>query len=621
MGYQVLARKWRPQAFASLVGQEHVVRALSNALSQDRLHHAYLFTGTRGVGKTTVARIFAKCLNCETGIVAEPCGTCSACREITEGRFVDLIEIDAASRTKVEDMRELLDNVQYRPTRARFKVYLIDEVHMLSTSSFNALLKTLEEPPEHVKFLLATTDPQKLPVTVLSRCLQFNLKVLSSEKIVHHLQDLLQQERVAFEEGALWEIARAAEGSMRDALSLTDQAIAFGNATLRTEEVADMLGTVDRQRVWHLLESVLAEDRPGTLTRARDLAAFAPDYHDVLQAMAEGLYRIALEQTVPGVTDNAQGDRARVVELAGVHSAEAIQLLYQIALLCRRDLSLAPEPRIGFEMALLRMLAFLPESGGSEPAGKSKPAPPAPPRRSTPPTDVPREINAAVTPDAIAEPSRPTPSAEDLPPWELSPESPVMPTAPVSTSGVSSLPVPEAEPMRPSLAVAGDRPMQTATDEPAERPAVELVDEAVEKGSGVTRTAASAPLAEQWPALLQKLPATGILRAILLNTVLVELSDTQAVLEVDHSQQGIFNAGHQARAEAVFSQYYGRPVKVEMRLAELSALTPHQQAVKAQEAAQRAAEDAIAGDPNVNWLLARFGGAIVPNSIQPRGGK
>ncbi len=360
MSYQVLARKWRPQSFKQMVGQEHVLKALINALDQQRLHHAYLFTGTRGVGKTTIGRILAKCLNCETGITSVPCGQCDTCREITEGRFVDLIEIDAASRTKVEDMRELLDNVQYAPTRGRFKVYLIDEVHMLSQSSFNALLKTLEEPPEHVKFLFATTDPQKLPVTILSRCLQFNLKNMPPERIVEHLKNILGQENIGFEESALWLLARAADGSMRDALSLTDQAIAYGNNRLAEREVSSMLGSIDQKQVYRIVEAVANQDARKVLVEVASLAEYSPDYSAVLANIISVLHRVAIEQTVPGSTDNSMGDKQQVVSLAGALSAEDVQLFYQIGLLGRSDLPISPDQRAGLEMVLLRMLAFQP---------------------------------------------------------------------------------------------------------------------------------------------------------------------------------------------------------------------------------------------------------------------
>jgi DNA polymerase III subunit gamma/tau len=360
MSYQVLARKWRPKTFREMVGQEHVLRALVNALDHDRLHHAYLFTGTRGVGKTTIARILAKCLNCEGGVSSEPCGTCSSCVEIAEGRSIDLLEVDAASRTKVEDTRELLDNVQYSPTRSRYKIYLIDEVHMLSTSSFNALLKTLEEPPPHVKFLLATTDPQKLPATVLSRCLQFNLKHMPPEQIVGHLAMVLEQEMVGFEEPALWLLGRAAAGSMRDALSLTDQAIAYGSGKVSEVDVRSMLGSVDLGYVYELLEAVVA-DSPGVmLGTVKRMAEHAPDFEGSLDELLSLLHRVATAQIVPDAIDNSWGDASRVAQIAHSITAEDTQLFYQTALNGKRDLALSPDARSGFEMILLRMIAFRP---------------------------------------------------------------------------------------------------------------------------------------------------------------------------------------------------------------------------------------------------------------------
>ncbi|WP_296216644.1 DNA polymerase III subunit gamma/tau [Pseudomonas sp. UBA2684] len=373
MSYQVLARKWRPRSFREMVGQAHVLKALINALDSQRLHHAYLFTGTRGVGKTTIARIIAKCLNCESGISSTPCGVCSICKEIDEGRFVDLIEVDAASRTKVEDTRELLDNVQYSPSRGRFKVYLIDEVHMLSTSSFNALLKTLEEPPPHVKFLLATTDPQKLPVTVLSRCLQFSLKNMPPERVVEHLSHVLGLENVPFEQDALWLLGRAADGSMRDAMSLTDQAIAFGEGKVLAADVRAMLGTLDHGQVYGVLHALLEGDARGLIEAVRHLAEQGPDWSGVLAEILNVLHRVAIAQALPDAVDNGQGDRERVLALAQALPAEDVQFYYQMGLIGRRDLPLAPDPRSGFEMVLLRMLAFRPADPGDAPRVALKP--------------------------------------------------------------------------------------------------------------------------------------------------------------------------------------------------------------------------------------------------------
>ena len=366
MSYQVLARKWRPRNFASLVGQDHVVKALRHALEAQRLHHAYLFTGTRGVGKTTLARILAKCLNCETGITPEPCGKCSACTEIDGGRFPDLIEIDAATNTGVDEMRTLLDNAAYVPVRGRFKVFVIDEVHMLSKSAFNSMLKTLEEPPAHIKFILATTDPQKIPVTVLSRCLQFNLKQMPRSAIVAHLEHILVAEKVAFERDALPLIARSAAGSMRDALSLLDQAIAHGAGKLAAAGVRDMLGAVDETYLLRLLEALGAGDGAALAAVAEEMQARSLSFDAALQDLASLLLRMTLAQTVPDALEDDLPERERIVALAKTLDPEIVQLCYQIALQGRADLPLAPDEHAGFLMTLLRMLVFRPGDSAAQ---------------------------------------------------------------------------------------------------------------------------------------------------------------------------------------------------------------------------------------------------------------
>ncbi len=450
-----------------MVGQTHVLKALINALDNQRLHHAYLFTGTRGVGKTTIARIIAKCLNCETGITSTPCGTCSVCREIDEGRFVDLIEIDAASRTKVEDTRELLDNVQYAPSRGRFKVYLIDEVHMLSTHSFNALLKTLEEPPPYVKFILATTDPQKLPATILSRCLQFSLKNMSPERVVEHLSHVLGAENVPFEEDALWLLGRAADGSMRDAMSLTDQAIAFGEGKVLAADVRAMLGSLDHGQVYGVLQALLEGDARALLEAVRNLAEQGPDWNGVLAEMLNVLHRVAIAQALPEAVDNGQGDRERVLALASALPAEDVQFYYQMGLIGRRDLPLAPDPRGGFEMVLLRMLAFRPADSDDAPRPVLKPvgisqatADPASPVAAAAPAAEPAVANTPVHAVAPAE------------------AAPVVPAAPVVEQAVVPEPVaeplpeptPEPEPQAEAAAPEPDTVEEEVVDLPWEDP-------------------------------------------------------------------------------------------------------------------------------------------------------
>ena len=365
MSYQVLARKWRPKTFSDLIGQEHVVQALVNGLDQDRVHHAFLLTGTRGVGKTTIARILAKCLNCEKGVSSKPCGECGSCMDLDEGRFVDMLELDAASKTKVDDTREMLESVQYTPSRGRYKVYIIDEVHMLSGHSFNALLKTLEEPPPHVKFVLATTDPQKLPITILSRCLRFSLTRLLPDQIGGYLDKILQSESIEAEDSAIMRIARAADGSMRDGLSLLDQAIAFGGGSLKDDEVATMLGSIDHVHIAAIIEALGNSDATSILNIVNDLVTQSRNLETALDELAEAMHRIALIHAAPDFRDPERGDWDSLIEFAKTISPEDAQLYYQIAISGRRDLGIAPDPRTGLEMTLLRMLAFKPAEAGS----------------------------------------------------------------------------------------------------------------------------------------------------------------------------------------------------------------------------------------------------------------
>ncbi|WP_039986844.1 DNA polymerase III subunit gamma/tau [Vibrio owensii] len=422
MSYLALARKWRPNKFDQVVGQSHVLTALENALAQNRLHHAYLFSGTRGVGKTSIGRLFAKGLNCETGITANPCGECDTCREIDEGRFVDLLEIDAASRTKVEDTRELLDNVQYKPARGRFKVYLIDEVHMLSRHSFNALLKTLEEPPEYVKFLLATTDPQKLPVTILSRCLQFHLKPISVDDIHQQLDHILEKEQVSAEARALGMISHAADGSMRDALSLTDQAIALGNGTIQTDIVSHMLGTIDTDQAIHLLESISSKQPQQAMDKIQQLASNGVEWDGLLQQLASQLHRVAMYQALPSTLDQTQPDAEKIELLSKALTPQDVQLYYQIALKGREDLTLSPNGRVGMEMIVLRMMAFRPSANNSANVISTSSQPQVAPTSSVSPSSQAASQSSPQRPSQQQAPvaqapaqhmqSRPTPSAQ-----------------------------------------------------------------------------------------------------------------------------------------------------------------------------------------------------------------
>ena len=656
MSYQVLARKWRPRSFREMVGQTHVLRALINALDSQRLHHAYLFTGTRGVGKTTIARIIAKCLNCEKGVSSTPCGECSVCREIDEGRFIDLIEVDAASRTKVEDTRELLDNVQYAPSRGRFKVYLIDEVHMLSSHSFNALLKTLEEPPPHVKFLLATTDPQKLPVTILSRCLQFSLKNMPPERVVEHLSHVLGVEQIPFEEDALWLLGRAADGSMRDAMSLTDQAIAFGEGKVLAADVRAMLGTLDHGQVYGVLQALLEGDARALLEAVRHLAEQGPDWGGVLAEMINVLHRVAIAQALPEAVDNGQGDRDRVLALAQALPAEDVQFYYQMGLIGRRDLPLAPDPRSGFEMVLLRMLAFRPadEEGAPRTSLKSlgispattdsttaavaaspqRPEPVAEPVRPAAETAPPVQANVApaampapkVEPEPVAEPE---PIAEPFidVPWNEPPsEAPVAADAQTVALRVEA-PVAPAEHHATVVAVSepddDEPPLSDEDYYQAETLAEAYLDELDQPSIAAMPSEPAAAvepatgLAADWLELFLKLGLSGLTGSIAANCTLISVQDDRWLMHLDPAQSALFNATQQRRLNDALNQYHGRTITLDIELHKPQQETPAQAAERRRNERQRAAEQAIQSDPLVRQLIEQFAAVIREGSIEP----
>jgi DNA polymerase-3 subunit gamma/tau len=561
LSYQVLARKWRPGTFADLVGQQHVVQALSNGLNEGRLHHAFLFTGTRGVGKTTIARILAKSLNCETGITAEPCGECAHCVAIDEGRFVDLMEIDAASRTKVDDTREILDNVQYAPSRGRFKVYLIDEVHMLSTHSFNALLKTLEEPPEHVKFVLATTDPQKIPVTILSRCMQFNLRRLGVEEIGGQMEKILGAEGLDYEAPAVSLLARAADGSMRDGLSLLDQALAAGSGALRTQPVEDMLGTVEQRHLGEILEALLDNDPARALAAVDEVFSLARDLGRLLSDLAETLHRISLIQHVPDYRDDSRSDWDTLVDWAARMDAEDVQLHYQIAVTGKRDLGLAPSMRTGCEMTILRMFAFAP-AGAGEGAGASNTSKAQP-----------------STPAAGASASTAAPAVREA--------------APASTRSAAPAraPAPAREPV------------------PAHEPA--LVD--------APASVAAPPLApETWPQVLQNLDVNGSVRAVAGLLALTAVEDQRLEFQVSNDDLPLISDRFKASLADALARQTGGERRIDVKPVDNDELrTPARLAEDDQAQRQADAESSVASDPVVRSLQETFDAEVVPGSVRP----
>ncbi len=555
MSYQVLARKWRPRRFSELVGQEHVVRALSNALDSDRMHHAFLFTGTRGVGKTTIARIFAKSLNCERGQSSNPCGECSSCKDIDAGRFMDMIEIDAASNTGVDDVREVIENAQYSPSRGRFKVYLIDEVHMLSKSAFNALLKTLEEPPEHVKFLLATTDPQKLPVTVLSRCLKFNLKRLLPDQIAGQMQRILDAEKIVYETDALEELSRGADGSLRDGLSLLDQAIAYGAGAVHANEVRSMLGTIERGRVFALLEAVQANDGVALMNEIDRLAEFSPDFAGVLDDVAGALHRIQLRQLVATHATEDRSDDAAVAALAESLPSEEVQLLYQIAINGRRDIALAPTPRAGFEMTLLRMLAFRPAQGDVPVSTKSSVA------SSPKPTTTPR-VASPIQPPATVEPIR----------------------------------VPEM----PKVA---DINVAPKTEPPITAPMAELFN--IETFNG------------DWSSLIKQAGLGGPAGELARNSALIGIEDGVVRLSLKEGHGDLAAPPLVAKMQEKLSAVLGQSVKVRYEKTSVVTETPADLSERERTARQQNAERSIDADSFVQAAIRDFGAHVVPGSVKP----
>jgi len=577
MSYLALARKWRPKNFSEMVGQEHVLRALINALDSDRLHHAFLFTGTRGVGKTTIARILAKSINCEQGVSSQPCGECSTCKEVDEGRFVDLIEVDAASRTKVEDTRDLLDNVQYAPSRGRYKVYLIDEVHMLSASSFNALLKTLEEPPPHVKFLFATTDPQKLPVTILSRCLQFNLRRLSTERITSYCQSLLDKENIAYEEGACKQLAIAADGSMRDGLSLLDQSIAYGAGSIKLDDVTAMLGSFDQSLVVSLFEKLVSEDAGGVMLVLAKLTEQVPDLNGVLKAVLNVLHGIALYQQVPDACESMLEEQGLSVEViknfASRISAEEVQLYYQIGLTGQRDINLAPSVRSGLEMVLLRMLAFKPQTSSNVKSVRSS-------------NQANANANVSVPSEPKVSSSQNTVVQENTPPFN------------------------DTESAAPSI-------QDTVKPLYNQQPTIQQSEVVSVSSAPAIENKVPVTMQSPWHEIVEAIGLAGMDKQVASQCILVQLNGHEFSLALTPASAPLLNKDREERIQQSVKDLLGDDVTVtiEMKVAEGESPSERIQRIGKEKIAS--AEAIIDDDANVKSLLDAFDGTVQPGSVQP----
>ena len=646
MSYQVLARKWRPKSFETLVGQEHVVRALSHALGTGRLHHAYLFTGTRGVGKTTISRILAKSLNCETGVTATPCNRCDACLAIDADRFPDYVEMDAASNRGVDDMAALLDKAVYAPVQGRFKVYMIDEVHMLTGHAFNAMLKTLEEPPEHVKFILATTDPQKIPVTVLSRCLQFNLKQMPQVHIIEHLQKLLEAEEVEFEPGALRHLAKAANGSMRDALSLLDQAIAHGAGKVMEGQVIDMLGTVGDDHLFEILDALDAADAATMLAVADKMEARSLSFDAALQSLASLLQRVAVVQLAPGAVAD-EYERARLARYAQIFAPEFLQLAYQIAIHGRNELSLAPDEFAGFTMTLLRLVAFRPEQpaplgddaisldSGDRGQARAMPGPKSSPRGAVeqPSASVPTAAARGQAPAGQAdassgtaappsesralatEPASPAGPHAATPPWEDLPEEAMVgaavwegygsgsdaPAKPVADRRAGSSGAAQA-----AHAVVPGRSAAASPDRDADTPA------RPPPGSGQAAE-------DDWHGLIRALGLGGLVRELAQHCELIDRSPGAMVLRLSSAHRHLLqlNRGISEKLQAELSDHFGAPLRVSIEVGDIEGVTPAQRDQAERAVRHAAAVASLEKDPFVRELIERFDATLLEESVKP----